>query len=32
MKQDFFDHLPLINHRKHSHAVLAMRANQRVVG
>jgi hypothetical protein len=30
MKQDLFDHFPLINHRKHSHPVLAMRANQRV--
>jgi hypothetical protein len=30
MKQNFFDRLPLINHRKHSHPVLAMRANQRV--
>ncbi len=30
MKQDLFDHLPLINHRKQSHPVLAMRANQRV--
>ena len=30
MTQDLFDHLPLINHRKHPHPVLAMRANQRV--
>jgi hypothetical protein len=28
MMQDLFDHPPLINHRKHSHPVLALRANQ----
>jgi hypothetical protein len=30
MTQDLFDHLPLINRRKHSQPVLAMRTNRRV--